>query len=477
MINFTIPRSVPKPPPDPHRYNLQFLRTLLKKMAFETDFAKEFENFRKRFLEYEEKSKKDEMRCLMLEIEVENLKKKNQELEGKIEVIQKVIVDSTCMESSNEKLLEVMIENKVLECEKTKAETELSFWKEKAKELESNINSMNEKVKEDMNVVSKGSKQRFPFEEDGCPNKKMALSTPGVAQSTFHGIIDKSQCSSKNNLQNANLEHIDEERIEDFEFRTPHAGSAKRKRRVSISDDENSYDENAPICTLKTQHSSRVRTDSEEQVKENVSRRYLTRLRKLESENKQDKSIDLNKMVGSSEDEEDESESEGGSLSGFIVESSESASSCDPESGDSADESENVLNEYKETLEKIGRKKVMNLKWDLEGDMLSDFGKDPVLCMRAVCALYRQQTADEKTSKETIYQNERGFSHPDAPRASELAEFLTGGDPNGDLNKTVEELKEYNSDGIKQCRALATKYSKQLFTIYQNKEDPYFLPQ
>ncbi|KAI3784051.1 hypothetical protein L1987_43143 [Smallanthus sonchifolius] len=107
-------------------------------------------------------------------------------------MIQKVIVDSTCMENDDEKLQEVMIENKVLECDKTKAETELSFWKEKAKELESNINSMNEKVKEDMNVVSKGSKEAFhsqvrkqlPFEEDGCSN------TPGVAQSTFHGIID-----------------------------------------------------------------------------------------------------------------------------------------------------------------------------------------------------------------------------------------------------------------------------------------------
>ncbi|KAI3784050.1 hypothetical protein L1987_43142 [Smallanthus sonchifolius] len=230
--------------------------------------------------------------------------------------------------------------------------------------------------------------------------------------------------------------------MDEFKVHSSKTRSAKRKRGAKII---TSDDDNTPICTLKTQHSSRVRTDSEEEVKENVSRRYLTRLRKIESKNKQDESFDLNKMVGSSEDEEDndgvdESESEGESLSGFIVESYESASSCDSESGDSADESEDVLNEYKETLEKIGRKKVLNLKWDLEGDMLSDFRKDPGLCMRAVCALYRQQTADEKASKETICQNEQGFSHTDASRASTLAEFLTDGDPNGDLNKTVEEL-------------------------------------
>ncbi|KAJ0887874.1 hypothetical protein HanRHA438_Chr09g0395811 [Helianthus annuus] len=109
--------------------------------------------------------------------------------------------------------------------------------------------------------------------------------------------------------------------------------------------------------------------------------------------------------------------------------------------------------------------------------MLSDFGKDLELCMRAVCALYRQQTADEKASKLTTHQNERGFSQADASRGCMLAEFLTDGDPNCDLNKTVEELKEYGSKEVKLCRALAATYSKQLYEIYQNKEDPYFLPQ
>ncbi|KAM0034323.1 hypothetical protein Hdeb2414_s0016g00496221 [Helianthus debilis subsp. tardiflorus] len=483
-------------------------------MAVETDFDKVFESIRKRCLELEEKSKKDEMRRVMLETEVEGLKKRNEELEGKIVAIQNIVVDPNDVKSDSDSLIEVMIINKVLECEKQKAESDVCFWKEKVKELEAKMKGMNENVKEDVDVVSKGSKgvlysrvrKRLSFEEDGCTSKKMGPSTPGVGQSPFHGVIDisdedessneipkvrkcdgltKSQRSSENKFQRTNSEHADEEHVGEFRVHSSNTRSAKRKRaaKVVASDDVDSYDDNAPISTLKTQHSSRVSTDSEDEMNENVSKRYRTRLRKSKSKNKEEKSsIVLNKTRSSSEDEEDndgvdESESDGESLGGFIVDSSESVSNCGSESSDSADESEDALNEYKVTLDKIGRKKISNLKWDLEGDMLSDFGKDLELCMRAVCALYRQQTADEKASKETRYRNERGFSQTDASRGCTLAEFLTDGDPNCDLNKTVEQLKEYGSKEVKLCKALAAKYSKQLFEIYQNKEDPYFPPQ
>ncbi|KAL8232106.1 hypothetical protein R6Q57_001884 [Mikania cordata] len=407
-----------------------------KKMVLEADFAEEFENFRKRCHDLEEKSKQDDMRCLMLESEVRNLKKKNQELEGKIKNIQKILVDSTYVENNIDDPHELMVENKVLECEKRKAEADLCFWKEKAKELELSI-------------------------------KNTAPSAPGVVDSPFHGI---------NNICDVDVNHIDEDHMDGFQFHSSHARNAKRKRAPKIiitSDDEHSYDDSDPICTPKTQHSSWVETTSNEEVKENASKGYLTRLRRLEPIKNQDKSIfDLAKIVGSSEDDEqndggDESESESVSLGGFIV---------DSESGNSTDESEDALNEYKVTMEKIGRKKISNFKWDLEGEMLSDFAKDPLLCMRSVCALYRQQTADEKACKETIHQNERGFNQPDAPRASKLAEFLIDGDCNDDLKKKVEELREYDSNGIELCMSLAAKYSKQLFRIYQNKEDPYFIP-
>jgi hypothetical protein len=61
-------------------------------------------------------------------------------------------------------------------------------------------------------------------------------------------------------------------------------------------------------------------------------------------------------------------------------------------------------------------------------------------------------------------------------RGSTLAEFLTGGDPGGDVKKSVKELQEYDPKAVQLCRRLATHYSKQLFEIYKNKEDPFFLP-
>lgn len=57
-----------------------------------------------------------------------------------------------------------------------------------------------------------------------------------------------------------------------------------------------------------------------------------------------------------------------------------------------------------------------------------------------------------------------------------LAEFLIDGDPQGDVNKSVEELQEYDPKAPELCRTLATHYSKQLFAIYKSKEDPLFLP-
>ena len=61
-------------------------------------------------------------------------------------------------------------------------------------------------------------------------------------------------------------------------------------------------------------------------------------------------------------------------------------------------------------------------------------------------------------------------------RGTTLAEFLTNGDPQGDLGRTVKELEEHDPKAVKLCRSLATNYSKQLFAIYNNKEDPLFLP-
>lgn len=68
------------------------------------------------------------------------------------------------------------------------------------------------------------------------------------------------------------------------------------------------------------------------------------------------------------------------------------------------------------------------------------------------------------------------LNFPFHARGTNLAEFLTDGDPEDDLRKTVQELEEYDPKAVKLCRTLATNYSKQLFEIYKNKEDPLFLP-
>ncbi|XP_071710225.1 uncharacterized protein [Rutidosis leptorrhynchoides] len=553
-----------------------------------TDVVKNMQDFRDRCLELEEKNKTYELRCLMLEDEVENLKKKNEELEAKIKTIQNIVHN----EDEEDKLIELMIENKVLECEKTKAETEVCCLKDKVRELTSRMCELetkskctNEKVHEGISDVLKGTKEeccsqvrkRLLFE-------KMSPSTPGVGGQPFYGVIDVSdedfsdenvrkanKCSDAKSQVSASAKRKravniiasddensspDDEKMDSSKVHSLKTRSAKRKRAVKIisSDDDASCDDSSPICTLvKTRRSSRYMKDSDDEVKKNGSTRYLTRLRKLESENIQDKSfIDMNKTVcldgnsssedmedndvgsqsdspslggymkdsddevkrngstryltrlrkleskniqdksvndmnktvclygnnSSSEDMEDNdegSQSESSHLGGFITDDCESVSDGASKSDGSCDESESE-DDYKGTLDKIGRKKVSNMKWDLEGDMLSDFGKDDELCMRAVCALYRQQTEDEKESKATIHNNNRGFSQPDAYRGTKLAEFLTEGHPGDDLNKTVKELKQFDSKGIELCRKLAITYSKQLFEIYQNKEDEYFMP-
>ncbi|KAI3847982.1 hypothetical protein MKX03_001094 [Papaver bracteatum] len=107
------------------------------------------------------------------------------------------------------------------------------------------------------------------------------------------------------------------------------------------------------------------------------------------------------------------------------------------------------------------------LKWKFEADMLSSFDEDPELCMKAVCALYRQQ----------ISEGAKGlFHYSDALRGTTLAKFLMDGACKGDLKKSAKELEIFDSKGVEDSKRIARSYSKQLFNIYLNKKDPYFHP-
>lgn len=56
-----------------------------------------------------------------------------------------------------------------------------------------------------------------------------------------------------------------------------------------------------------------------------------------------------------------------------------------------------------------------------------------------------------------------------------VASFLMGDTNIGPVVKTVKELKdEWSEATVTYCSDMCNHYSKQLFEIYVNKEDPYF---
>ncbi|XP_059435195.1 uncharacterized protein LOC132168124 [Corylus avellana] len=378
-------------------------------------------------------------------------------------------------------------------------------------------------------------RKQLSFEEKRSPSKKLAPSTPAGARPASLGIIDISDSedeqtshivlpppkdevidkvhisddctlglsmgsekekNSGNSLKQIDYDENDEEDMDACKVTlTP-----KRKRASNIvtSDTESDEDDNVPISKLKRMHLRQKVPDGVDSDLNDCSvtatstvttppRRHLMTLRKsLEKggaernsssqtrKTKYDRGIPTSAGAEDDGSEEFGSDSEGESLGGFIVGSSD-ISDADDASSESQDVSDENM-AFNEILSKLQRNKDHKLKWEFEADMLAAFGKDTELCMTAVCALYRQQTSDEKSSKEAFYSNHRGFSKFDAPRGSALAEFLTDGDPGGDLKKSVMELQEYDPKAVQLCRRLATHYSKQLFEIYKSKEDPLFLP-
>lgn len=178
------------------------------------------------------------------------------------------------------------------------------------------------------------------------------------------------------------------------------------------------------------------------------------------------------------EDSEDDSE-EDNSMDEFIDDaeednSSETAVDSAEASSAGSEESDSEPN-YRDVLASIRRKRnVKDKDWESEQEMLSAFDEHPELCLKAVCALYRKQTEEEQMEKATIVHNKRGFNQIDAPRGSRIAQFLLDGDASGPLMKTTHDLEKYDRYGLEFCRKMAFRYSKQLFAIYHNKEDPDF---
>ncbi|KZV36447.1 hypothetical protein F511_15952 [Dorcoceras hygrometricum] len=288
------------------------------------------------------------------------------------------------------------------------------------------------------------------------------------------------------------LEHQGEEE-EDFACYNgskPYLLTPKRRRVSKIVTSDSESDDNIPIgklmCKNQLSHglnsnmnsNSAYDTESQDSIDEPKPRRRL-----MKQQNFAEMGKERQKNVGTPKQESDEEEnqlddsvSEGENLGGFIVNSSDDCSDVSAKDTFTESEDSDSGMDYKEIMSGLRRDGKHKMMWDFEAEMLADFGKSPEICMKAVCALYRQQTSEEKSCKATINLNGRGFSQCDAYRGSALAEFLTNGEPQSDMEKSVEELLVFNPNGDELCRELAERYSKQLFAIYQSGEDPFFKP-
>lgn len=257
---------------------------------------------------------------------------------------------------------------------------------------------------------------------------------------------DGKELTSKNNLTWSPIES-EEDDVPHCNRRTSSMLNAKRKRASNViaSDNGSDTDDNFPICRLRKDHLSESTLSSLPKSSyippgvasgnkdgKPIPRRRLVPLRKQykEASNETQSLCGIPITFKGDETEEDESDGEDESLNGFIVSTSDSEGPTDSGSkvnvistsderstAESADDASDNNMDYRDIISRIGRRKdCLMIKWVFEADMLSAFGKDPELCMKAVCALYRKQTSEERLSKATIFANQRGFSQCDAVR-------------------------------------------------------------
>ncbi|XP_010266444.1 PREDICTED: axoneme-associated protein mst101(2)-like isoform X2 [Nelumbo nucifera] len=360
-------------------------------------------------------------------------------------------------------------------------------------------------------------------------NKKINPSTVTNARPAFGGVIDISDSDDETctttvpstNIGNAGetstlveelkclkWRHSDQRGGNDrnCEENFPFTSTSKRKRIISIEsegdDDEDKVSISKymtkkhqelgrkPFCSPMTHSVAPIVFSQGDNAEESMAaRQHLITLRKCEEKMGETEKFSmsqlgnsaskyqnpLNKTVKHAEEDEMEetgSEGEGESLGGYIV-NGFGDSNCKSASSDSDCVVESEA--YEHIASRTQRSKRDKLEWEYVADMISSFDKDPKLCMKAVCALYRQQASKEKSIKGSLCSNSQGFNKLDALRGTILAEFLTDGDPQGDLKKSVEELEKYDPRGLEECKKLAINHSAQLFNIYRNKEDPLFL--
>ncbi|XP_026450509.1 uncharacterized protein LOC113358877 [Papaver somniferum] len=121
------------------------------------------------------------------------------------------------------------------------------------------------------------------------------------------------------------------------------------------------------------------------------------------------------------------------------------------------------------------------MEWISEHELLSSFEEDPELCMKAVCALYRQKISEAEISAGLYYHSDILSDSALACSMRKnswttLAKFIMGEDCKGDVQKSVKELETLDPKAVNDCKRLARRYSIHIFDIYQNGKDPFFHP-
>ncbi|KAL6566868.1 hypothetical protein OROMI_015272 [Orobanche minor] len=425
-------------------------------------------------------------KCSQLELDID---KKNSRIE---------LLEST-LNFVELKILQLEDENRVLKQKNDDLETSLRNGKKEdegnTEELELRVLELQkrvriEKMKEgidfsgidsaDMNE----SNENKDISSGSTPSKNLTDAELGSGREL------KSRVRKPNNISPSTpgaMPSVDPIDFSDSDDDNLNLSSSKKRRvtnRVVTSDGESESDDNVPISKLMRKNIPVINVDTnpgssslndscsgENHKKSGRKRRLIKPGREaLEISKSVDEVDDENEM------EEDDMETE--SLDGFIVDGS------DVSEDDSASDSEEVSENdesgvaYDEIISSLRREKREELEWEYEADMLAHFGKSSELCMKAVCALHRRQIEKYKSYEDDYIPviTGQGFNKYDASRGDAVAEFLTAGDSKGDVKKTVEELEEFDPNGIELCRKYATRYSKQLFEIYKNNEDPYFRP-
>jgi hypothetical protein len=205
--------------------------------------------------------------------------------------------------------------------------------------------------------------------------------------------------------------------------------TSSRKRALRGMSDSDSEDDGQGVRAVSQEHASPVvktRMESKEDHGElcemegcsTLAPRRSARLVKSQPKSTRPVRRALELVEPKDHEESEDSSDEDDSMDEFIddADCSENSSNSAEESSPELEESDNEEN-YEKIMDRIrGKKNAKNKDWEIEAEMLSAFDEHPELTLKAVCALYRQQTEEEQAEKATIVHNKRGFSQIDARR-------------------------------------------------------------